>query len=237
MVSLMKTWHLSFIFPLAFSFFSFGCGGDDSSASEQTFSGAVALVNGDSGTIEISIPESAMQKTNIRAQGSSSVNITGRCIYPDSSVNLAGSFDSDTGDFTLTGNGFTFTGNLDSATGAFTGSVTDDDGVAGSFSGVTSGNDVLVFCGTFTADDAGTGVWILVVNESTATGSYAGTLDSKSLIGTRDGDTIGVAVPGDEAIDGETGAWGTISGDELNGTIYREGAVDGNFEGSTSACP
>ena len=226
------------------SFTMLECGGDNSGdgggegGNDTIYQGAVAFNGGEDGTLSITIPESGgATRTNPRAQTGASVNITGECIYPDNTVSLDGSLDTDTGDFTLDGGGCVFTGNLNLDDGTFTGSVSCDDLGDGSFSGVDSTDgDTLVFCGSYDVqveNGTATGVWVLTVSGTSATGSYAGTDGGDSLVGTRNGNTVTVSVP-DEGAGGY--AEGTISGNSLTGTIYENGVPDGTFEGSTGAC-
>ncbi len=224
---------------LSTTIFLGSCGGEDSNpaigSGTQTLKGAVAFDSGQDGTIEITIPDTLNAgRLGIRTQTSSNIDITGQCIYPTGSVSLTGGINPETGSFTLTGSGYTFTGVFDVEKGTFTGTVASESGLNGSVSGVNSTeNEVLIFCGNFTTEESG--VWVLTVTDSEASGSYAGTESTDSLIGTRSGNTITVR-PVNTPDEGY--AQGTISGNSVSGNIYDSltGEISGSFQGSTEGC-
>jgi hypothetical protein len=219
-----------------FSVFLLSCGGDDAGGNGATtdYEGVIAFENGESGTINITLPEEAYGKANVRAQGSGAVNITGECIFTGGSVNLEGSIDPSDGSFTLTGDGYTFDGTFNFEDGTFTGTLEFDGSQAGTFSGVDStGEGAQLFCGTYETTDPSEGVFVVAISGTTVTGSYAGTNnDGGNLTGTLDGDSWEV-----DSTEGGS-AYGTVDGNTVTGTIRNNfGEDNGSLSGSTSACP
>jgi hypothetical protein len=173
------------------------------------------------------------------------ISLTGTATLSDGTIaDLTGSWDTETGEFSVSGDGFSFAGTMEdgSLTDTFTG-----PSITGLFSlQVGAPSDLGVYCGTFTGrqpedlPDGGdgtapsNGTWNLVVGPSTVQLiGIAGEEGTPILAeGSRSGATVTISVPGGSAT-------GTLTGGDdefVNGEYATAGGDAGEFHGSIAAC-
>jgi len=229
-----------------------GTGPGDSSDT-TVISGALAATDGRMGLLSL---ESAAATATTRggpafalsasaADAAEVIDLTGTATLSDgTTANLTGTWDTETGEFSVSGGGYSFEGVIEdgSLTGDFTG-----PSIEGLFSvQVGAPSDLGVYCGTFNGrqpeelPDGGSGTapsngtWNLVVGTSTVQLIGIAGQEANAIVaeGTRSGSTVTISVPGGSAT-------GTIRGDndEFVDGMYATAADDeGMFHGSAAAC-
>lgn len=229
-----------------------GTGPGDSSDT-TVISGALAATDGRMGLLSL---ESAAATATTRggpafalsasaADAAEVIDLTGTATLSDgTTANLTGTWDTETGEFSVSGGGYSFEGVIEdgSLTGDFTG-----PSIEGLFSvQVGAPSDLGVYCGTFNGrqpeelPDGGSGTapsngtWNLVVGTSTVQLIGIAGQEANAIVaeGTRSGSTVTISVPGGSAT-------GTIRGDNdefVDGMYATAAADEGMFHGSAAAC-
>ena len=223
--------------------------GDDSTQ----IAGALAATNGTTGRITLTSPTAVAAARGRPTPAVSAsvaataeiIDLTGTATLSDgTTADLTGTWDTETGEISVSGDGFLFEGTMEngSLTSTFTGPSID-----GLFSlQVGAPADLAVYCGTFTGrqpeelPDGGNGTapsngtWNLVVGSATVQLiGIAGEEGNPILAeGSRSGSTVTISVTGGSAT-------GTITGDDdefVNGEYSTVGGDAGQFRGSVAAC-
>ena len=142
-------------------------------------------------------------------------------------VQLTGSFDPDTGAFTLTGGGYSFTGSATS--GGIAGSYTGPNG-PGSFTLVAAGSGAQVILRLLQGQDQG--IWNLVIGPTSAAGSVASTSGTYAspMQCTVSGTSLSCTASGNLT------ATGTVNGTAASGT-WTDGTHSGTWAGDGATCP
>jgi hypothetical protein len=227
--------------------------GPGGSTDSTVISGALAATDGRTGVLSLESTSGPVASrsgpvfaVSASAAGAAElISLTGTATLSDgTTADLTGTWDTETGEFSVSGGGFVFEGVIEggSLTGDFTGP--DIEGIYSIQVGAPS--DLAVYCGTFNGlqlenlpDGNGgvgpsNGTWNLVVGASTVQ-LIAVTSEGTPIVadGTRSGATVTIGVPGQQ------GATGTIAGDDeefVNGD-YNVSVEDvGEFHGSKAAC-
>jgi len=212
-----------------------GSGGGGGGGGASTFEGTIAASDGKTGVLQITLPAGAAALTTDQAAAGAS-SVTGTLTLADGGgvIELSGSYDSGTGDLTLTGGGYAFTGSV--GKGEISGTFTGPGGSTGGFTGLDSTTStVTTYCGTFSSSEE-TGVFN---TQASSNGDASGTATNVTgprtgltvlLSGTITGNVIdlvtseGVHIPG------------TVSGTTVSGSFIGKSDLLINYTGSTSGC-
>ena len=151
-------------------------------------------------------------------------------------INLTGDFNSESGQFTASGGGYSLTATF--SNGTLSGTYTGPNG-SGTISALPSDQvTVQVFCGTASGTSPGgsvSAVWNLVRSGNTVAGVAVEDLSSASpgettvLSGTISGTSISLSYEGGSAS-------GTLTGESISGTWTTVEGASGTWMGSTAAC-
>ena len=241
----------------AAAFVVWSCGSDDGTNPPDTNTTALAGVmtasDGSSGKLSLTadgvfapgVAAPAATMSLSAAAPLAVLDLSGTAALADgSTVDLTGTWNTDTGALQMAGGGYTFTGTY--ANGRITGTW-DGPSIDGVFSLLVASTsaDIHVYCGTFTGREVedmpsgGTGTapdngtWNMVVGTSTVDVflvSDEGGIGGVS--GTRSGSTVTLTVGGGSAT-------GTLSGTNdafVAGSYTIAGSGQGTFQGGESAC-
>jgi len=251
-VNARRSWVWTLAGALAFA----GCTsekalGPDTETGGQSLAGTLAASDGRTGIVTMTTATAALMSPgpsilSVAGAQSDVINLSGSVALSDgTTATLAGTWDIDTGDLSVSGGGFGFTGTIVSGrvSGSFTG-----PGITGAFFlqvGTTSA-ELAVYCGTFTGrqpedlPQGGTGTspsngtWNLVVGATTVSVVGIGGQDNEPFLidGTRSGNSLTISVPGGSA----TGSLSGSSGEYVDGTYSTLEGEQGTFQGSKAAC-
>jgi hypothetical protein len=216
--------------------FAAACGSSSSKGStpsdvaNKTFTGT--LSNGALVTLNFGSAVAAHTSQQTRALvAATTLAVTGTITTgPADTIPLAGTYDFATGQFTVTGTGYSLTGAY--ASGTVQGSCTTPSGTAIFVAVVSSGGaTVVTYCGTYSFTASGRyngGALNLLVSGTTIHGVAS---DGTMLHGTVHSGTI--------TLTGENGS-GTVTGPitdtSVSGTIQGTDVTSGTFSCSTAAC-
>lgn len=219
-----------------------GCGEGTSGGTTGStdFEGTLAGDGGETGTISVTV---GTDVAALKAQTSGDVEATGVCIFVGQPpVDLSGTFNSSSGDLSLTGDGTTFTGNISGGevSGTFSNPTT---GLNGGFSGLDSTEGtVTLLCGTFAQSSPGddAGVFNVQVDSN---GNLSGTSICTSgegcnpvdLSGSVTGNTVN-GTTSDEGVTFEGTITTNADGSKSVSGTFEGGDAAGTFSGGTTAC-
>jgi hypothetical protein len=190
----------------------------------------------ETGVLDVTLGGGAATQGGVRIRANASSSVSGTITIGGGTVSLSGSYDSATGQLTLTATNAkgTYTLSGTSSASGFTGKYSGPNGSTGVWSLASAASGAAeLYCGTY-ASAAGQvlGVWNLVVGSGVGTGAHCDAKDCGALSATVSGTTITVT---DVEKPNNPPSTGTISGGMMSGTIPGANG-GGTFTGSTNAC-
>lgn len=212
-----------------------------SATASTVFKGSVAVLGGQSGTIEVSVQSAVATASRrlftnpfVAVVHAENVTATGTLRLSGSPTSLTGTYDTSQRALQLAGGGITVAGTAQA--GVLAGTLSG--AASGGFSTLAaSGSDVTTYCGTYTTnslDYTETGTWnIQVASNGLVSGVHAAVTPAPEccgfVTGRRDGNSVTFTTQENHTVTG------LIQGNTLSGS-QPNGSGTTSFRGSTDAC-
>lgn len=210
------------------------CGGDDSSSDgnpeTQSFTGIVSSDDGlSSGELLLEVADAASLHAAPTSPRLVTLNVTGTLVLNGGApVTLSGTFDTETGELSVTGGGYAFAGVFDGVHG-LEGTWTGPGGSGGTF--VTTDLDAAAaYCGSYeTGEGDDSGTFSFVIGGTILRGAAVSSEDESllPLDGTVAGNAITIYFPGTTSVL----AVGTRDGSAVSGTFDDQQGNQGTWSG------